>query len=229
VPFLRFSRDKRGYEHVYLVHAANRRGKPTRPRILYWYRSPPGIKVGRPPFDDEVQRLLEAQNPGMVFDWKTIVSTPMPPPEPVEHWREKRRAERAAKQARREEERDEEGGSGSEGAPTIPSANLDGAPDEPAEAVAGPELDAAADPAAAPVVAPTQPPSGDSTVRKRRRRGGRRRHGRPMPPTAEAADAPNPSPTIGFPPAGQAIESAPSAPEPLAPLEPHELHEPHDD
>jgi hypothetical protein len=103
VPFLKFARDKRGYEHIYLVHAANRRGKPARPRVLYWYRTPPGIRVGRTAFDEEVRRALEAQNPGVTFDWEALVSTPIPPPD-AEHWRERRKLEREAKQARRAEE-----------------------------------------------------------------------------------------------------------------------------
>lgn len=181
MPFLRFSRDKRGYEHVYLVHAVNRRGKPSRPRILYWYRSPPGVKVGRRPFDEEIQRMLEAQNPGVSFDWKTIVSTPMPPAEP-EQWRERRRAERVAKQARQAEEVN----SDSDG-PTSPV----GQPEEPDEqgaqhsAVAPPELMTSELPVAGrppePQAATSPPvPSADSGNRKRRRRGGRRHRDRPQ-------------------------------------------------
>src|SRR6185436_21021516 len=67
VAYLRFSRDKRGYEHFYLVQPSNR-GK-ARPRMLYWFRTPPGIKVGRSPFDPDMRRELEAQNPDVVFDW----------------------------------------------------------------------------------------------------------------------------------------------------------------
>jgi len=104
VPFLRFSRDKRGYENIYLVHNQNRRGKPPRQRVLYWYRTPPGVRVGRPPFDEEARRRLEAQNPDVTFDWPAIIATPMPPPAENEQWRERRRAERAAKQALRAEE-----------------------------------------------------------------------------------------------------------------------------
>ena len=96
MPFLRFSRDKRGYEHFYLVQPlASRRGKPQQHRILYWYRSPPNVKVGREPFDEPVRRALEAQNPGVEFDWETIRATPFPPVQP-EHWRDRRRAEKAA-------------------------------------------------------------------------------------------------------------------------------------
>jgi len=98
--FLRFSRDKRGYEHFYLVEATtNRRGK-TRTRVLYWFRTPPGVKVGRAPFDADVRQALEAQNPDVVFDWKKIVETPIPSVE-AERWRERRRAEKAEKAARR--------------------------------------------------------------------------------------------------------------------------------
>jgi len=101
-PFLRFNRDKRGYEHFYLVQpTTNRRGK-TRARILYWFRTPPGVRVGRLPFDPDVQRTIEAQNPGVTFDWKRLLATPIPPPsQDVERWRERRRVERAEKAARK--------------------------------------------------------------------------------------------------------------------------------
>ena len=97
MPFVRFSRDRRGYEHVYLIDSPARGG---RSRILYWFRTPPGVKVGRSPFDAETQRSLERQNPGVQFDWPQIVAARIPPPVPVENWREKRRVERAIKRAR---------------------------------------------------------------------------------------------------------------------------------
>ncbi len=100
--FLRFHRDKRGYEHFYLVESTtNRRGK-TRARVLYWFRTPPNVKVGREPFDEEVRRTLETQNPGIEFDWQKISETPIPSAE-TERWRERRRQERAAKAARHAE------------------------------------------------------------------------------------------------------------------------------
>jgi hypothetical protein len=98
--FLRFNRDKRGYEHFYLVEpVTNRRGK-SRPRVLYWYRTPPNIRVGRAPFDEDVQRALEAQNPTVSFDWRRIIDAPIPSAD-VEKWRDRRRVERAEKAARR--------------------------------------------------------------------------------------------------------------------------------
>jgi hypothetical protein len=107
VAFLRVTRDKRGYEHFYLLESLGRNDR-ARTRILYWFRTPPGVRVGRTPFDDPLKRALEAQYPGVSFDWKKIESTPVPPVAPdVEHWRERRKAERAAKQAAREEARAE--------------------------------------------------------------------------------------------------------------------------
>ena len=104
MPTVRFSRDKRGYEYVYLVHTPTRRGKPGRSRMLYWYRTPPGVRMGRQPFDPDVQKLIEQQNPGLTFDWETIVNTPMPPPDMTEYWRERRRQKKAARQERRASE-----------------------------------------------------------------------------------------------------------------------------
>ena len=97
MPFVRFSRDRRGYEHLYLIDQSKAGG---RSRVLYWFRTPPGVKVGRTPFDAETQRSLERQNPDVQFDWPEIIAARMPPPAPVESWREKRRAERAFKRAR---------------------------------------------------------------------------------------------------------------------------------
>ena len=43
MPFLRVTRDQRGYETTFLLHAAHAGG---RPRVLYWYRTAPGIVLG---------------------------------------------------------------------------------------------------------------------------------------------------------------------------------------
>ena len=97
--FLRFTRDKRGYEYFYLVHSSQRRGRSTS-RVLYWFRTPPNVKIGREPFDEHVRRELEKQNPDVDFDWRKILETPIPSAD-AEKWRERRRAERAAKALRR--------------------------------------------------------------------------------------------------------------------------------
>ena len=105
--FFRFNRDKRGYEYFYLVEpTTNRRGK-VKSRVLYWYRTPPGIRVGREPFDEGVRRALEAQNPGVKFDWRSIVEAPIPSAD-ADKWRERRRVERAAKHAMTSADVDEE-------------------------------------------------------------------------------------------------------------------------
>jgi hypothetical protein len=101
--FLRFTRDKRGYEHFQLVQPATNRRGTTRPRILYWFRSPPNVKVGREPFDATVRIALEKKNPDVEFDWPEILATPIPAAD-AEHWRERRRQERAARQFLAEEE-----------------------------------------------------------------------------------------------------------------------------
>ncbi len=160
--FLRFSRDKRGYEYFTLVEPINRRGRSVS-RVLYWFRTPPDVKVGRQPFDDSVRRALETQNPGVSFDWRAILETPIPSAD-AEKWRERRRTERAERAARQ--------------AAAEPTADVP-APDE-----------GAAVPEAAGQPAPAG--EGDRSPRKRRRRRGRQRSFAAQPqadPAAPVADA----------------------------------------
>lgn len=186
MPTVRFSRDKRGYEYVYLVHTPTRRGKPGRTRVLYWYRTPPGVRIGRSPFDEDVQRLLEKQNPGVTFDWPTITSAQIPPPDMTEYWRERRRAEKAAKQERRAAEAAEaadaaatelDAESNPPAADAVPTDETESTP-EGIEAVgpAGQESDApdGADDEGTGEGAAVE---GAAGKRRRRRRGGRRRRG----------------------------------------------------
>jgi hypothetical protein len=100
VPVLRFSRDKRGYEHFYLVQPIGRQGR-SRPRILYWFRTPPNVRVGRHLFEDDTRRALETRFPDMTFEWDKLLATPIPPPDTSERWRERRRLGRTAKAATR--------------------------------------------------------------------------------------------------------------------------------
>ena len=71
MPFLRVIRDKRGYETTYLMHWY-REGNRQRSRILYVFRSPGGVRVGRDPLEPETLRQLEAQHPDIAFDWKIV-------------------------------------------------------------------------------------------------------------------------------------------------------------
>src|SRR5688572_14627364 len=70
VAFLRFTRDRRGYENTFLLHAAQ---PGERPSVLYWYRSAPGVRVGRPALDEDAIRTIEEQHPGVDFDWPQIL------------------------------------------------------------------------------------------------------------------------------------------------------------
>jgi hypothetical protein len=54
------------------VHAERRRGRQ-RSRILYWFRTPPGVRVGRSALDEDAIRLIEENNPGLEFDWVRIL------------------------------------------------------------------------------------------------------------------------------------------------------------
>ena len=71
MPFLRVIRDKRGYETTYLMHLY-REGHRQRSRILYVFRSPGGVRVGRDALEPDVVRELEAQYPDIAFDWKDV-------------------------------------------------------------------------------------------------------------------------------------------------------------
>jgi hypothetical protein len=71
VPFLRVLRDKRGYETTYLMHWF-RDGNRQRSRILYMFRTPPGVRVGCDLLDPAVVREIEAQHPEIEFDWRAL-------------------------------------------------------------------------------------------------------------------------------------------------------------
>jgi hypothetical protein len=92
VPFIRFSRDKRGYESTYVMHAGTRRAQ--RPQVLYWFRTPPNVKVGRSALDEEAIRQIEENNPDLAFDWPRMLKAhvvPLPPDErPGPHRRDRR-------------------------------------------------------------------------------------------------------------------------------------------
>lgn len=45
-----------------------------RPRLLYWYRTAPGIALGRSPLDEDAIRTIEDQHPDIDFDWPAILT-----------------------------------------------------------------------------------------------------------------------------------------------------------
>jgi hypothetical protein len=71
VPFLRVLRDKRGYETTYLMHWF-RDGNRQRSRVLYVFRTPGGVRVGRTALDRDVLRQIESRYPDIEFDWNAV-------------------------------------------------------------------------------------------------------------------------------------------------------------
>ncbi len=71
MPFLRLTRDRRGFENTFLMHA-DRPGEKA--RLLYWYRTAPGILLGRPALDEDAIRTIEEQHPDIDFDWPAILA-----------------------------------------------------------------------------------------------------------------------------------------------------------
>ncbi len=97
MPFLKLTRDRRGFEHTFLMHA-DVPGEQA--RVLYWYRTAPGVLIGRPALDEEAIRSIEEQHPHIEFDWPAILALreAMPPEDEAEPVR----APRPRKQGRRE-------------------------------------------------------------------------------------------------------------------------------
>ena len=55
-----------------------------RPKVIYWYRTAPGLRVGRPALDDGAMRTLEEQYPDIDFDWPYILDVVSMTPVEVE-------------------------------------------------------------------------------------------------------------------------------------------------
>jgi hypothetical protein len=91
VPHLKFTRDHRGYENTFLVETVRRRGRE-HSRVLYWFRTPPQVKVGRAAIDEGAIRALEDAFPDVLFDWTRILEAR--PPEPAAWVDEPRRRPR---------------------------------------------------------------------------------------------------------------------------------------
>ena len=152
-----------------------RRGK-SRPRILYWFRTPPNVKVGREPFAEYVRRALETQNPDVRFDWDALVATPIPPPE-TDRWRERRRAQRAAKRVAEAE------------SAAVEEVEADVPAEEAATVAGGRESFAVSAPEGCEGT-PELQTTPDSLRRRRRRRRGRRRDHRTGNDAAPPTDKP---------------------------------------
>jgi hypothetical protein len=64
--------------------------------VLYWYRTAPGIILGRPPLDEEAIHTIEDSHPDIDFDWPAILalSEVMTPEDEVAPARQKKRGRR---------------------------------------------------------------------------------------------------------------------------------------
>jgi hypothetical protein len=96
VTYVRVARDQRGYETTLLLHTPR---PGDRPRVLYWYRTAPGVRVGRPPLDEEAIRTIEEHHPDIEFDWPQLFEEASSLPPEVE-----RRPERPRRKALRPKE-----------------------------------------------------------------------------------------------------------------------------
>jgi hypothetical protein len=114
-----------------------------RPRMLYWYRTAPGIVLGRPPLDEDAIRTIEEQHPDIEFDWPAILalSEVMTPEEEAPA-----RPQSARKKRRepRREDRAEESGAPLD---VVEARAADTIEAEPALEIDSPDEDAAAAPA----------------------------------------------------------------------------------
>ncbi len=112
MPFLRLTRDRRGFENTFLMHA-DRPGD--RPRLLYWYRTAPGIMLGRAALDEDAIRTIEEQHPDIDFDWPAIIAlsevmTPeeeAPAPRPPQQPRREKRGRGRDRDQHRDQVREE--------------------------------------------------------------------------------------------------------------------------
>lgn len=218
MPYVKISRDKRGYETYYLLESPSDRSKQSRPRILFWFRTPPQVKVGREPFSEEIRQAIESQNPDLKFDWPRLMSM-QPPPIDVQRWRERRRLERAARQAAREapepeaEATEPEVSGADDVREDVPIDDLD----TPRHSIdAAVDADAHLHDGAAPAASPAGDPavSSDSTSddrgaapspnRRRRRRRRGRRHG-PGQGQSQADGAEPQPPSPGSPPSSEEV------------------------
>ncbi len=97
MPYLRFFRDERGYEHTYLLHGL---GTGSRPRLLYWFRTPPNVSIGRLPLDEDAIRAIEDANTDLTFDWARMLRVkPRPVPARAGDTASRRRARGGSRRA----------------------------------------------------------------------------------------------------------------------------------
>lgn len=120
-------------EHTFLLHVA---APGERPKILYWYRTVPGVRIGRPALDDAAMRALEDHYPDIDFDWPylldVVAMTPVEVEAPVQPRKRK---------PRRPDDVDEETAAEAPPSRPLPGPSASsGAAAEPAADGGGPDL-----------------------------------------------------------------------------------------
>lgn len=73
MPFIRHAHDKRGYDCMLVMHAYRPTSGPARTKVLYLFRSPSHVQVGRKALDPEVREALEHTHPDLTFDWNGLL------------------------------------------------------------------------------------------------------------------------------------------------------------
>ena len=73
MPFIRYNRDRRGYESTLVMHAYRSPQGAQQHRVLYLFRSPSNLQVGRRPLDEEVMEALAHTHPDLAFDWPVLL------------------------------------------------------------------------------------------------------------------------------------------------------------
>jgi hypothetical protein len=139
VPYLRFARDSRGYESTSVLHTFRRSGR-SRSRILYWFRTPPNVKIGRAPLDEVAIREIEKHHPDLEFDWTKILET-QPAPAPAQSRRPERRGRRSTRPGE-----DRRGGRAAQAAPAPPATTSGETLGEPSSDISIPIVDVTAAP-----------------------------------------------------------------------------------
>ena len=89
--YVRVTRDSRGYENTFLLHSPH---TGERPRVLYWYRSAPGVRVGRAALDEDAIRSINEQYPDIEFDWTELLEEAQTALPEVEQRLERRKSSR---------------------------------------------------------------------------------------------------------------------------------------
>ena len=194
MPFLRFSRDKRGYANTYLCHTFRQDGI-VRMRVLYWFRTPPDIEIGRPALDADAIRDIERSNPDLSFDWDEILKA-----KPLPAAQDRADGELRERRSRRRGRGASSGGGapGDSGAAREPAprqaASSPAASDAPSTESGNLKEERPAAPEGGAEAAPRTPPA--RRRRRRRRRGRGNGDERPAAPEA-AAGAPEEPPPAG--------------------------------